>query len=285
MSRALLAWLLLTQPAQQPAPASATAPAPTAPAAQAALDQLFADQGIRIDRERGLLGLRCSVGVTRDLIEYLLVGPGGSGHESLLLTSATPSLINTGLLLLGVERGQDVRWVRREPPPSADELEQGAKPYRLELPQGDGFYLYVSWRRGRETFLFRVEDLLVDLRADTSMQRHRWVYTGSHFVRTKDGSERFAADVAENLISVVFFPERDVFTTAALPECVLQTNWVANAWLVPAAGSPVELLFARQPLTDLPAAWIDALPRVGPDPDRPAQIPADGPVPAGGGER
>lgn len=277
-------------PPQAPAAASASEPAPPraqdpAPQARAALDRAFVEQGVRIDLERGVLGLACNVGITRDLLEYLLVGPGGSGHESLLLTNATPSLVNAGLLMLGVERGADVRWTRRDPPPTDEERAAGVKPYKLELPQGDGFYLYLGWRRAEETYLLRVEDLIVNLRAEAAMERHRWVYTGSHFAKSSDGREVFAADAARNLISIVFFPEGDVFAAAALADCVQQTIWIANPWLVPAPGSPVELFFSRRPLVELPPGWGEQLPRVGTIGAASAELSSEAPVPAQGGQR
>jgi hypothetical protein len=238
-----------------------------------------------IDLERGVLGLACNVGITYDQIEYLLVGPNGSGHESLLLTTATPSLINAGLLLLGVERGRDVRWTKRDPPPTDDERARGVKSYTLELPSGDGFYLYLGWRRGDETYLFRAEDLVLNVRADTTMERHRWVYTGSHFVSSKDGHEAFAADIAQNLISVIFFPEHDVFATAALPDCVIQTIWHPNYRMLPQAGSNVELFFSRQRIVELPPGWAEKLPRVGAIPAAPAELSSDAPIPSQGGQR
>lgn len=278
-------------PAAPATPAASAAPvaqnpAPSAAAqAQAALQRAFDEQGVRVDLERGVLGLACIVGITYDQIEYLLVGPSGSRHESLLLTTATPSLVNAGLLLLGTERGSDVRWTRREPPPTDAERAAGVKPYTLELPSGDGFYLYVGWRRGEETYLFRAEDLILNVRADTTMDRHRWVYTGSRFVTAKDGREAFAADVVQNLISVIFFPEHDVFATAALPDCVIQTIWYPNYRMLPTEGSNVELFFARQRLVELPPGWAVELPRVGTVAAVPAQLSSEAPVPSQGGQR
>jgi hypothetical protein len=100
-----------------------------------------------------------------------------------------------------------------------------------------------------------------------------------------NGAETFAADLEQNLISIVFFPEGNVFATAALADCANQTIWIANPWLVPAAGSPVELFFSKQPLSELPPGWSAALPRVGTIAASALDLPADAPVPSQGGQR
>ena len=70
----------------------------------------FRRHGIHLDLERGLVGLPVTIHVRDDLLEYLLVGSGGASHETLLSTQVTPSVLNTALLLLGVEPGRNARW-------------------------------------------------------------------------------------------------------------------------------------------------------------------------------
>jgi len=240
------------------------------------LEAAFAAAGLRVDFDLRALALPVTVGVPDDLLEYLLVGPAGASHESLFLTEIEPSLLNTALLALGVEPGTNAQWHPVEPPPTDEELAAGAELYEIELPAGDGFYLYAAWREGDELYWFRVEDLLQNLESGRSMRRHRWVYLGSRMVADprRPDTEAFAADLFHNLVNVSFFGEGYTLVTGALAECLEQTIWVANAWLVPPRGTAVELIFARERLERLPDAWIEALPRF--DRDRPR---------AGGGER
>ena len=87
------------------------------------------------------------------------------------------------------------------------------------------------------------------------MRRHRWVFLGSRMVQPRpdgDADEVFAADLEGNLINIAFFEQGNTLLTAALPECVEQTIWHPNCWLLPERGSPVELVFARERLITCP---------------------------------
>jgi hypothetical protein len=212
--------------------------------------------GIRLDLALGVVAIPVTVDVRGDLLEYLLVGPAGAAHESLFVTRVRPSLLNVALLALGATPGRNARW----------DLEgQGLGDQRILPPEGDGFFLYVAWREDRELFFFRVEDLIANLASGRSMRRERWVYLGSRMVRpAPQQEEAFAADLQQNLINLTFFYQGNTLLTAALPECVDQTIWIGNSWILPPRDSPVLFLLARAPLAALPAGWEDSLPRVAP---------------------
>lgn len=215
----------------------------------------LAEAGLWIDLEHGVLAVPVEVQIREDLLEYLLVGPGGAAHESLFLTQVKPSLVNAALLLLGVEPGHNARVEQSGQSPEGDARRE------IHAPEGDGFYLYAAWREGDETYFFRVEDLIANLSTGRALRRHRWVYLGSRFAQLEPGQpERFLADLEGNLVNLSFFYQGNTLLTAALDECVEQTIWAANAWLVPPRGEPVCLFFARQPLASLDPAWIAKLP-------------------------
>lgn len=221
-----------------------------------ALDQVLAQSGMRLDADLGVVSIPAAVLVKDDLLEYLLVGPRGAAHESLFVTDVRPSVLNAALLLLGVEPGANARWEPVEDP--APDGEEG----RVVPPAGDGFLLYAAWREDEEIYFFRVEDLLSNLETGRSMRRHRWVFLGSRFHAPREGEpEVFVADVEQNLINVAFFFQGNTLLTAALPECLEQTIWVANPWLLPPRDTRVALLFARRALSHLPDGWEEAVPR------------------------
>lgn len=250
--------------------------APAAEEPAEALARSFAEHGLHLDLERGLLALEVAVDIRDDLLEYLLVNPNGAAHESLFVSEVRASLLNTALLALGVQKGQNATWTELVPPPSEAELRAGASPYLVTPPTGDGFYLYAAWREGEELFVYRVEDLLRDLESGRSMRRHRWVYLGSRMVRPRrpsgapEAPEQFVADLEGNLISVVLFSQGNVLVTAALPESLRQTIWLPNAWLLPPAQSRVLLCFARERLDTLPPALLAAVPQLPARAERPA---------------
>jgi hypothetical protein len=222
--------------------------------AKAALARTLEQEGILLDLDIGAAAIPAAVLVRDDLLEYLLVGPNGASHESLFLTETRPSLLNAALLALGVEPGTNARWE----PVAGTEGEHRALP-----PEGDGFLLYIAWREGEEVYFYRLDDLLSNLATGRSMRRHRWVFLGSRFKSLKEGEpEEFVADLEGNLVNITFFFQGNTLLTAALPDCLEQTIWVANPWLLPPRESQVQLVFAREPLSDLPAAWKSQLSEV-----------------------
>lgn len=241
--------------------------APAAPArtgAQAELVSSLAKLGIRLEPELGACALRVRVGIRDDLLEYVLVQPRGQSHESLFVSDVSPRALNAALLALGAVPGENLRTIAKDPPPTAEELRDGVPPYTVEVPHGDGFYLYAAWRAGDETYFHRVEDLVRNLATGAAMTRHRWVYLGSKTAPDKKnpGQELFAAEIEGNLINLAFFSEGFTLITAALPECIQQTIWLPNAWLVPERGTEVDLIFSRERLPQLPQKFAEVLPRV-----------------------
>ncbi len=223
------------------------------PVAQDELAATLAAEGIALDREAGLVSIGAEILVRDELLEYLLVGPRGQTHESLLVTTVRPSLLNAALLTLGVEPGTNARWS----PPTDDGREQP-----VVAPTGDGFELWLAWREDDEVYRYRVDDLVTNLSTGRNMPRHRWVFLGSRFASLGEGDEEvFLADVEGNLVNIAYFYEGNTLLTAALEACADQTIWVANAWLLPPRGSAVRLIFARDAFVSWPQGWSEGLPR------------------------
>lgn len=239
---------------------------PTKPAVAGSdeLQKLFATQGIHLDLEHGTCTIPANVLVREDLLEYVLVNPHGQAHESMFVTHTVPSTLNVALLALGVKPGANASWALRDPPPTPEQVKNGENAYEVKAPAGDGFYFYAAWKAGGETYLYRVEDLLLDRSTGRSMRRHKWVYLGSRLVKPREdkNDEAFAADLEGNLVNVALFEQGNTLLTAALPECLKQTIWMTNFWLVPPRETQVELIFSRERLATLPAEIEARLPSV-----------------------
>jgi len=65
-----------------------------------------------------------------------------------------------------------------------------------------------------------------------------------------------------NLINVAFFSQGDTLVTAALPECVVQTGWRPNVWLLPDTGSEVLFIMSTVELDGLPGDLRASVPFV-----------------------
>lgn len=245
---------------EQGANAGAPAEEPKVAELVRALEKL----GVRLDPAQQLCALDVRVGIRDDLLEYLLVSPRGQSHESLFVTEVAPRALNTALLALGAQPGVNVRIVAKDPAPTPEELRDGATAYDVEAPSGDGFYLYAGWREAGETFFYRVEDLVRDVESGRSMRRHRWVFLGSKTApdKKRPGETLFAAEVEGNLVNLALFEQGFTIVTSALPECIKQTIWLPNAWLLPERGSSVTLFFSRERLSTVPAGWEARLPTV-----------------------
>lgn len=227
---------------------------------QAALKDALGKAGIEIDLARGMCSIPARVLVREELLEFLLVGPHGSAHESLFVTEVRPSLLNTALLALGAERGVNARWETKDPAPTEEERKQGLSPVEVTPPEGDGFFLYALWKEDGEVYFHRVEDLLRNLKTGRTMRRHRWVYLGSRFAEIEKGEpEQFIADREQNLINIAFFSEGNTLITAALEDCLEQTIWIANSWLLPERTWPIQFVFTREPVSSFPDEWLSAL--------------------------
>lgn len=238
-----------------------SASAPQDVGASAELEAAFAQQGIRFALQDGYVAFPVQVCIREDLLEYVLVSDFGASHESLFSTAVSPTVLNTAFLALGAAPGENVRWVPKDPPPSEEEVRDGAQTHDVVPPKGEGFYLYAAWKEDGETYVFRVEDLITNLERRRAMKRHGWVYLGSRLVPSEEEGEPdvLAAEMEGNLINLSYFRAGNTLFTAALDDCVFQTIWLPNAPLLPERGAALTMLAAREPMAALPEAVAEAL--------------------------
>ncbi|MAW61949.1 MAG: hypothetical protein CMJ94_14120 [Planctomycetes bacterium] len=237
-------------------------PAATQPGQDPVQEQIreeLESAGVRVDLQRKLIEIDASICQDREPLEYLLVTEKGKDHESLLrCTEVSAEALNTAMLLMGVEPGRNYDVKEVDPPPTQEEFDAGAPLFEVQPAQGDGFYLYVCWEEvdldgQKRTRFYRAEDLVVNVQAERTYSRGRWIYLGSRFVKPhKDAEEYFAAEGEGNLISVVYFKPAHHLLTGADPEAENQYIWYPNIFLMPEIGHPVRLLFSRTELEQAP---------------------------------
>jgi len=243
-----LAGLALTTAAARQEPAPLQDPEPLAPE----LAQQFADQGIRIDRGAGTIRIDGTICQRYEPLEYLLVKqPQGKDHEALLaIEDLSPTALNAAMLMMGVVPGENGRIIPTDPEPTLEEVQAGVAPYTFEPAYGDGFYMYVSWEREiageMQQFRYRAEDLVLNVREESTYRRAKFVYLGSRFIKPhKDAKEFFAAEGQGNLVSLVNFRPADHLLAGADTAADNQSIWYPNVFLLPPVGHPVEIWFTR----------------------------------------
>jgi len=258
------------------------APQDGAAAPDDAVREAFAAARIQVDRDSRTLSFPATIEIRGEALEYLLVAPNGAVHESLFLTEVDPEVLAAAFLYVGATPGENVVYTPVDPPPTREEVRSGARTHDVTLPEGEPVYLYAAWKEpsgaydeeaggypGETLFFHRVEDLVLDLERQRTLRRHGFVWLGSRMIpgaRAGD-PERFAATASGNLVCTTFFAEGDTLMTTSLPECISQTIWYPNDWMVPERGAEVMLFASLDELDALPETYRDAVPFV-PEPPR-----------------
>lgn len=136
-------------------------------------------------------------------IEYFGVLKGGKEHETLVsLLGNTPkgerrpkdfgARLNNAIQAIGFKRGKPVRFTSA-----------GRVP-----PEGETAYLFLEWEEKGEKVLVRAEDLVWNRTEERPMERGRWIYVGSAFVKAGDGpGPVFAADLTAEAIATYSSPD------------------------------------------------------------------------------
>ena len=194
---------------------------------------------LRLDKNKSTVAFPGKINMAADLIEYVLVSPGGPTHESLLVTELQPTDLHFAMLLLGAKgAGLTTPAAGEAPPPQID-----AK-YLHNAPKlkGDNVLVTATWKdkAGKER-MTPVEDWLVHPKTKKAAEPGPWIYTGSMF--GADGN--FLAQQLGGFIAVVSNP-------AALINNPRKGNdndlfWEINAKTVPPIDTPVQITITLQP--------------------------------------
>ena len=127
---------------------------------------------VTIDKNKKEVSFPARVGMREGLIEYLAVKDDGKGYESILLSEVKPIHLQVGLILLGLEYGQNIN-VRND---SAE-------------PKGSKVDIFVELDGKR----LSMKDIIFDRVRKTGLENGDFVFTGSKitagsFLAEQDGS-------------------------------------------------------------------------------------------------
>jgi hypothetical protein len=210
-----------------------------APVMQEISPGVFQIGKIRLDKTKRSVSFPAKLNMAQNLVEYVLVTPHGSTHESLLTAEIQPTDLQFVMLLLNAKGAGLLAPSPKDAPPGQINAEYLHKAPRLK---GDNISMTVSWKQPDGTVKsVPVEDLLVNTDTKKPATRGPWIYNGSMF-----GSEgAFLAQQEGSFVAVVTNP-------AALINNPRKGNdndqiWTVNEKAVPAVGTPVEFTITLLP--------------------------------------
>jgi hypothetical protein len=214
--------------------------------------------GVALHLEERRIEFLAKVCQDRDPLEFLIVNEHGKKHEALFRTeNVSAQALNTAMLLCGAQQGENVSYIPVEPPPTKEEYEAGA-PLSVMVPaSGDGFYIYATWETLREdgdkeTFLYRAEDLVVNVDRDRPYHRGQFIYLGSRFIKPhKDAAEMFAADAIGNYVALIYRKPANHLLGGNDLDATNQYAWYPNMFLLPEIGATVKIILSRKKLVNV----------------------------------
>ena len=233
----LLASLTLALAAlAEEAPAPAKPEESAKPAVREVSPGVFEVGKVRLDQKALTVSFSGKVNMERGLLEYLIVNPKGSAHESLLVTEVSATDIHTAMLLLGAKSGA----ITADAPPTQlnDEFLRTAPKLT-----GDSVFISVKWKEKGVEKTVPVEDWLSNQEKKQAIEHGPWIYNGS---LVYEG--RFLAQVDGNLVALVTMP------SALLNNPRKNNNhdqmWNVNEKDTPKVNTPVEIIFKLVPPAD-----------------------------------
>lgn len=218
--------------------------APAAPAIREEAPGIYQIGLLHLDQKAMTLTFPGAVNMNQGLLEYLIVTPLGSTHESLLVTDTPPTDIQFAMLLLGAKgSGINTLAADQAPPPQID-----AK-YLKTAPRlvGDDVLIRVKWKAGSEEKVAPVEDWLINRQTKKTVNRGPWIYNGSmfsngHFLAQTEGS---VGGLVTNPAALINNPRKGNDDDQI---------WEVNEKAVPPVNAPVQIIIQLLPAAAAPTS-------------------------------
>jgi hypothetical protein len=182
------------------------------------------------------------------LVEWLMVCPGGKTHESLVVLDCRPSLLNAALIALGYKPGEGAVAMPKgsDNPPGGTPIDEDMVYYP---PQGQRVYVTLEWKDGDKTIRRRAEECIRNSQTGKPLDSNGWVYVGSRFARLEPkGSDAFVPDVTRDVAAVWHsFEGEAIIDNPGLDGRDDHIHFPITE-LLPPRGTPVKIIFSREPL-------------------------------------
>lgn len=192
---------------------------------------IYAIGNLRLDKNANNLSFPGSVQLDKGYLEYLLVAPFGSTHESLLVTEVQPSDVHFAMLLLGAKGAGILTPAPEDKAPGQINAEYLKHAPRL---QGDGLTITVTWSRNGKRETAPVENWIINTATNKPAEKGPWIYTGSMF-----SSGKFLAQIEGCVAALVTNPSALINNPRAGHDD--DQIWMVNEKAVPPAETPLEI--------------------------------------------
>ena len=205
------------------------APPPAKPVVREVSPGIYDVGKVRLDQKALSISFPGKLNMKRGLLEYLLVNPKGSAHESLLVTDVAANDIHVAMLLLGAKGGA----ITAEAPPAQLDARYFRTAPKLT---GETVFITVKWKEKDVEKTVPIEDWLFNGADKKAIEHGPWIYNGS---MVYEGN--FLAQTEGNLVALVTSP-------TALINNPRKGNdndqmWNVNEDATPGADTPVEIIF------------------------------------------
>jgi hypothetical protein len=180
---------------------------------------------VKVDVKGKQVRVECEAINAQMPLEFFTVLSGTAEHESVLRTDAKPSHIHLGLLMLGLQPGEPVKY------------SESAK--KWIPPQGPPIHITCEWQ-GKDGQTVRVPAyrMMRNVKTKKPMSALTWVFCGSRMME----DNRYAADTTGYVVSVVNFD----LTLIDIPELASSSNetleWEFNPDACPERGTKVWMI-------------------------------------------
>jgi len=182
--------------------------------------------GVEVDVKRGQVRVECQALHVEAPLEFFCCSAGTNEHESVLRTTARPSNIHAGLLMLGVDPGEPVRF--------------SPATKKWLPPHGPPLSISVEFQKDGKTITLPAYRLMRSTKTKQPMPPTTWIFAGSRVM--EDGN--YAADVTGYIVSIVNFD----LTMIDIPELASNANetlqWETNLDAMPERGAAVTMVLA-----------------------------------------
>lgn len=205
------------------------------PELREALRKSVAARGVTLKEDR--VEIPGSIAIRQGALEFLAVLPGGKIHESVIVLTGSATedgpraeglgaALNSCLMAIGLRPGTPVRIL----------------PGGRALPaKGTPVHISVEWNEEKGRVRVRAEDFLWDRERNRSLEPGKWIYVGSFF--DVDG---YVPDLTGDGVACYSVPTCVVDLADA--RAANDSIFVACGPRIPPEGTPVTVIFSRDPL-------------------------------------